>query len=228
VGKPVLAALLALAVLCLAAVGWRRAEPPPATLPAPAPETRQEWRRSVEAETDGAAKDRVYRAAAAKGGPEAAAFLGERAASSEPTAALAAAALGGVRNPAALPVLRDLTASTSILAASNALRAIGALGRPEDLDLLRALTARTERSRIWHEAVRAVGRLRHPGVRSVLEPLLDSAQEAQERMSVLDGLAALASPEAAPAIERFLARPDLGAVERAFAENALKACSRNP
>lgn len=178
------------------------------------------WAERFQGAGDGPAREKVLRRAASDGRPASVAFVAGVAASEDRLAKAAASALGEVTNPAARPTLRETARSASVLAAANAVRALGKVGDAGDLAFLSGIAEERRGTRLWHEAVRAMGKLHAEGT---LESWLRRATDEQERLSVLAAMKDAGSRESVPAIEAFLAAGPSDA-ERVFAKEALRRC----
>lgn len=178
------------------------------------------WADRFQGAKTGPSKEKVLREAASDGRPASVAFVAAVAASGDRLAKAAASALGDVANPSARSTLREAAASASVLAAANALRALGNVGDPADLPFLSRIAEERRGTRLWHESIRAMGKLHAEGA---LESWLRRATDEQERLSVLAAMKDAGRPESAAAIEAFLAAGSSDA-ERVFAKAALRRC----
>ncbi len=158
---------------------------------------------------NGVQREEALFGAASVGTAEAVAWLVEVAASDDPLAARAGAALGAVVNPAASASLVDLLdGKGSVLVRANAARALGRCGgKGAEERLLAAVGDSGEALRIRQEAARSLGQLGSASSVPKLNELLISTRsdgsDEQLRLALVEALSRIGGEEAAAALRSF-------------------------
>lgn len=173
-------------------------------------------------------RERLLREAATLGTPDAARWLADVAATDEPLAAHAGAALGSIADPRAAAELAQVASSNApVLVRANAVRALGRSGSPEQTEALTDLVRRPDQPlRVRQEAALALGALGDPSAVPALVAALDavaadtSPEGEQLRISLVQALGRIPSEAARKFLARHAGRP-LSARERAFVLQAM-------
>jgi HEAT repeat protein len=208
---------------CVGIYAWRSR-----STPTPARDLKGIDRAYAAAKSEGERRAVLVRAASVED-PGVVRWLAAIAERDQTLANQASSLLGTTKSKAAAGELREIaTSSAPTLVRANAVRALGESGSPTELPALEAmLGAPGERLRIRQEAALALGKI---GDRSAVPALIATIQSANEaapdaeqlRISALQSLGRLASPEAHAFLEQY-GRGSLSAIERAFVARATSA-----